>query len=235
VTRLLLRPAFLFAIFLTSSACKTASVADETKGSSTSSAADYGTTSTKGCGESFDPSSVPHLNVNFADDFVSRTITFELNIAANQVTRAIQYTALEKFLPATAKVPGVTGTKMLVGDQFGPDGSRRLVCLSDQGTAAEEVIDNRTDHEFRYKVWNYSSEVAKPIHYAVGEFVATPIDTNRSSVKWTYSFTLKPNVFPGNLGAPGRFLFRKSFVDGDYADFMASGARAMQQFLELPN
>lgn len=187
------------------------------------------------CGEIFDANSIPEFEVKFSDPFISKTINFELNIPANKVASAIQFTNLEKFLPKTAKVPGVSGTKLLIGTHFGPTGSRRLVCLTDHSYAAEEVIENKSDREFKYKVWNYTSEVAKPIEYAVGEFIATPLTANKSMVKWTYSFKLKNNVFPGNLFAPGRLLFRKSFVDSDYTEFMMSAANAMKINLVVPN
>ena len=186
------------------------------------------------CGENFDSKSIPELEVNVSDPFISRTISFELKMAADKVPSSIQSTPLENFLPKTEKVPGVVGTKVLIGTHFGPTGSRRLVCLTDHSTAAEEVIENKPGSQFKYKVWNYSSEVAKPIEYAVGEFIATPISANKSLVKWTYSFKLKTSVFPGNLMAPGRFLFKKSFVDGDYAVFMASAAEAMKTNLVVP-
>jgi hypothetical protein len=39
-------------------------------------------------------------------------------------------------------------------------------------------------------------------------------------VIWTYSFTLKDDIFPGNLDGLGRFLFRVGFLDWDYAAMM---------------
>lgn len=188
----------------------------------------------KKCGENFDARSIPELQVNFSDPFVSRTIQFELDIPADRVTTSIQTTQLEKFLPETEKVPGVRGTKLLIGSEFGPEGSRRLVCLTDYSYAAEEVIENISKREFKYKVWNYTSNVARPIEYAIGEFKATPLSPTKSQVTWTYSFKLKDYEFPGYLAAPGRFLFKKSFVDSDYADFMTNGANAMKSNLLIP-
>jgi hypothetical protein len=188
----------------------------------------------KKCGENFDARSIPDLQVNFSDSFVSRTIQFELDIPADKVTSSIQATPLEKFLPETAKVPGVRGTKLLIGSEFGPEGSRRLVCLTDYSYASEEVIENVSEREFKYKVWNYTSNVARPIEYAIGEFKAIPLSQAKSQVTWTYSFKLKDNEFPGYLAAPGRFLFKKSFVDSDYADFMTSAANAMKSNLVIP-
>ena len=34
------------------------------------------------------------------------------------------------------------------------------------------------------------------------------MDGSHTRVTWTYSFKLKADVFPGDLGALGRFLFR---------------------------
>jgi hypothetical protein len=54
----------------------------------------------------------------------------------------------------------------------------------------------------------------------VGEFRTVQIDPAHTRVTWTYSFKLKENVFPGNLGVFGRWLFRVGFLDRDYAAMM---------------
>jgi hypothetical protein len=42
----------------------------------------------------------------------------------------------------------------------------------------------------------------------------------RTHLKWIYLFKLKEHNFPGSLGAVGRFLFRKYFLEGEYAHLM---------------
>ncbi len=44
----------------------------------------------------------------------------------------------------------------------------------------------------------------------------------RTRVTWTYSFKLKGDIFPGNFGGFGGFLFRVGFLDRDYAAMMRS-------------
>ena len=72
---------------------------------------------------------------------------------------------------------------------------------------------------FRYVVWNYTSESARPILYGVGDFRDSEID-GRTHVVWTYSFMLNRERFPGDLESVGRFLFRVRFLDRQYADMM---------------
>ena len=47
-----------------------------------------------------------------------------------------------------------------------------------------------------------------------------PLDSGNERILWTYSFKLKDDVFPGEFGAVGRWLFRVGFLDRDYAAMM---------------
>jgi hypothetical protein len=113
----------------------------------------------------------------------------------------------------------------LTGGTFGGPGSRRIVFLTD-GTTVEELALEReqkdTESRFRYLVWNYSTPKGRPVEYAVGEFRTSQVDASHTRIVWTYSFKLRNSVFPGRLGAFGRWLFRVSFVDRDYATLMRS-------------
>jgi len=42
----------------------------------------------------------------------------------------------------------------------------------------------------------------------------------RTRIVWTYSFKLKGCEFPGYLGAFGRYRFRVTFLDRQYAEIM---------------
>jgi len=87
----------------------------------------------------------------------------------------------------------------------------------------EQVLerDARADaFRFRYVVWNYTTEKARPIVYGVGDFHYTAIAGNRTHVTWTYAFQLNRRRFPGELGGFGDFLFRVGFLDRQYADLM---------------
>ena len=106
---------------------------------------------------------------------------------------------------------------------FGALGSRRLTCLGDGCTLEEEVLQSERDnraHRFRYVVWNYTTEKARPIEYGVGDFHYSDMGDGRTHITWTYSFKLKKDKLPGNLGAFGRFLFRVYFLDREYAALM---------------
>ena len=112
---------------------------------------------------------------------------------------------------------------MLTSGPFGAPGSRHIVCLTDGGSVEEEALERyRTPSSarFRYIVWNYQTPKARPIVYGVGEFYSSQIDASHTHVSWTYSFLLRDDTFPGELGALGRFLFRVGFLDRDYAAMM---------------
>jgi hypothetical protein len=130
---------------------------------------------------------------------------------------------LNQALRGSNSLPGVSGDFMLTKGQFGAPGSRHIVCLTDGGSVEEEALEreqNAGSAHFRYIVWNYQTPKARPIAYGVGEFRSLEIDGSRTRVTWTYSFKLKEDVFPGNLGGLGQFLFRVGFLDRDYAAMM---------------
>lgn len=130
---------------------------------------------------------------------------------------------LEKTINKSESLPGVSGDYMLTPGEIGAPGSRRIVCLTD-GTSTEEGSLEREDSpassHFRYIVWNYTTPKAKPIEYGVGEFNVVQLDPGHTRIRWTYSFKLKEDVFPGNLGAVGQWLFRVTFLDREYAAMM---------------
>lgn len=182
------------------------------------------------CGANFDARSVPEISVDASAPFVAHTIHFKVNIPAKEFTAKLQAAPLENLLPGTSKLPGVAATHILQNGPFGKIGSRRLICLRDGNTAVEEVISAVAEKSFKYKVWNYSLFQARPIEYAVGEFIATPIDNTSADITWTYAFKLRDNRFPGYLGGIGRWLFAKNFVDSDYAEFMNISGQTMTRY-----
>ena len=130
---------------------------------------------------------------------------------------------LKDTIHKTNSLPGVSGEHMLTQGTFGAPGSRRLTCLTDGSSLEEEVIQREQTNNsfrFRYVVWNYTSEVARPIVYGVGDFHDSDLGDGRTHVVWTYSFMLNRERFPGELGSFGRYLFRVGFLDRQYADMM---------------
>ena len=47
-----------------------------------------------------------------------------------------------------------------------------------------------------------------------------------------YTFKLKGDTFPGELGALGRWLFKVDFLERDYADMMKGVLRGYQEAAE---
>lgn len=136
---------------------------------------------------------------------------------------------LKDAIHKAGSLPGVVGIFPLGTTPFPRPGSRHIVCLSDGSTLLEQSLEEEhssTFYRLRYTVWNYTSPKAKPIEYAVGEFRDTQIDLGHTHIVWTYSFHLKENAFPGYLGAFGRYLFRVTFLDRDYAAMMRASLHA---------
>lgn len=140
---------------------------------------------------------------------------------------------LDAMIPATRRLPGVTGTTPLTPGPWGAVGGQRHVHLSDGSRTTEQVIEAVPGERFRYQVWDYTTAAGKPIAYALGEFLFRPLDGGaRTEIAWTYAFRLRPGVFPGNLGGFGRWLMTKVFLDGPYADLMRTSLAAIKAQLE---
>ncbi len=139
---------------------------------------------------------------------------------------------LEDQIPTTRQLPGVTGTTQLTPGTWGAVGGRRQVQLTDGTSTTEQVLEAVPGRLFRYVVWNYTTAAARPIAYAVGEFRYVPADGGRTEVVWTYAFRLKPNAFPGVLGALGRWLFKATFLAGPYAELMRETLKATKAYAE---
>jgi len=130
---------------------------------------------------------------------------------------------LEDSIHKTNSLPGVSGSYMLTKGEFGEPGSRRLNCLSDGTTLVEQVLEserNSNTFRFRYVVWNYTTEKARPIVYGVGDFHYSDTGGGNTHVTWTYSFQLNRHRFPGFLGSFGDYIFRVNFLDREYAALM---------------
>jgi hypothetical protein len=139
-------------------------------------------------------------------------------------------TPVEKTMHGTSTLPGIAGTHVLQGTWSEP-GALRVVCLTDGGSTEEQVLANTRSgntHHFRYEVWNYTTVQARPVAYAVGDFLETDLGDGRTHIHWTYAFRLRGNEFPGYLGPLGRFLFRKFYLDTRYAELMR-GALAVRK------
>jgi hypothetical protein len=136
--------------------------------------------------------------------------------------KRIEHLSTKLYAKAT-RCPGVSGTYELTTVGFGKPGSRRPVCLTDGSTTEEEILEHDRDKnsaQFRYVAWNYTTKKARPIQYGVGHFVWTDLGNERTQVRWTYSFQLNRQRFPGYLGSFGDFLFRIGFLDRAYARMM---------------
>lgn len=156
----------------------------------------------------------PYPELTSADELVthSEEVTIERSLA--MVRDMASRTPL--VINRSGGLPGVTGSHRLNPGPF-QAGARRLVCLTDGGTASEEVLvwEQTPDlSRHRYVVWNYTSPAFGAISYAIGEFVHTALGPTRTQVRWTYSFKLKPSSDSQS--------FRTDFMDRHYVPYMRS-------------
>jgi len=173
----------------------------------------------------------PHPPVAGPEKLVSHVEDVVIDRPLAEVARAVDATLLSERHPAAAGLPGVAATLALTPEGFGPVGGRHLVFLTDDTTVVEQVLENtRTDASwrFRYVVWGYTTPAAKPLRYGVGDFRYTA-EGDRTRLTWTYSFGLKPDVFPGFLGiALGGLLLKLAFLNGPYAAWMRAGLASIK-------
>jgi hypothetical protein len=173
----------------------------------------------------------PHPTAAAAEQLVAHTEEITVDRPLAEVISANSKTDIKDAIHKTGSLPGVAGTYPLGKLPFGTPGSRRLVCLTDGSTLQEQVLEleqSKSSYRFRYVVWNYTSSVARPIEYGVGEFRDSEIAAGRTHIEWTYAFKLKDQEFPGYLGAFGRYLFRVGFLDRQYAAMMRATLRGNQ-------
>jgi hypothetical protein len=167
----------------------------------------------------------PHPEIAPVKDLVSHTEEVIDPRSLQHVLDDTQNRSLKDAIKKGGSLPTVAGTYPLTEIEFGQPGARRLVCLTDGSTTEEQVLENErteTMARFRYVVWNYTTDKARPIRYGVGEFVRTQLEDGRTKVVWTYSFALNRSRFPGFLGGLGDYLFRVGFLERDYAEMMRS-------------
>lgn len=171
----------------------------------------------------------PHPIIAGPDQLVAHTEEITVAHPLAEVLDKNAKVELKDAIHKAGSLPGVVGIFPLGTIPFPRPGSRHVVCLSDGSTLLEQSLEEEqtsTFHRFRYMVWNYTSPKARPIEYGVGEFRDTQIDSGHTHIAWTYSFHLKENAFPGYLGALGRYLFRVTFLDRDYAAMMRATLHA---------
>ncbi len=178
------------------------------------------------------PQLAPPPPVDPAAPMIARTERVTVARPAAAVFDYVVLGPLERMIPQTRRLPGVTGVTSLTPGPWSSVGERRIVHLSDGSQTTEQVLESTPGERFRYEVWDYSTAAGKPIAYALGEFVFRALDDKRTEIVWTYAFRLRSDMFPGNLGALGRGLMRRVFLDTAYAELMRSSLAAIRRSLE---
>ena len=161
---------------------------------------------------------------------LSHTELVSIDVPLSQFRDWFLKAPLETLLPGTQRVPSVVGTAAMGSPSFPTPGATRFVSLADGSGAVERVISSEAER-FSYVVWGYTLPAAEALIYGHGQFEFSE-QGNATVVRWTYSFRLKGDRFPGFLGPIGRTLFRWSFLDSVYAEIMRSGIQAIKHGAE---
>ena len=180
----------------------------------------------------FTPSPMPQPDASTR--FVSHEESVDIPQSLSRVMAIVAATDLQDAIQ-DSDLPGVAGTFDLTPGGFGSVGSRRLTCLTDGSTLVEQVLatsDTPTRNRFQYAVWDYTSKNAAPVLYSIGDFDRIAVDGEHTRTRWTYSFVLRDDRFPGRLGAFGRWAFRVFFLDRSYAKMMAATLAAEKRAAE---
>jgi hypothetical protein len=168
----------------------------------------------------------PHPPIGPRSAMATRVEEVLIEAPFDRVLAVVDAMPPRELVQATAGLPGVDAEFDLTPGGYGPPGSRHLVLLTDGSTITEQVVEReRTDQVFRfsYVVWNYSTPAARPIHYALAEFRYAAEGEGRTRARWTYSFTLRRDRFPGVLGGLGDWLLKTALLDRPYARLMRGG------------
>ena len=174
----------------------------------------------------------PPPTVAAPDRLVSRTEEITIDRPLAQVLACVDGTSLVDSIGEGGGLPGVAATYTLTPGPYGDVGSRHIVKLTDGTTIVEQTLERvRTAGEFRwrYVVWNYTTLAAKPLRYGVSEFHYTSAGEGSTRVRWTYSFELRKDRFPGFLGlALGGALLKAAFLNGPYAKWMVANLEGLK-------
>lgn len=175
----------------------------------------------------------PPPAIDPAAPMIARTERISIDRPTGEVYAYVVAGPLERMIPVTKRLPGVSGTTLLTAGPWGGVGERRHVHLTDKSRTTEQVLEALAGQRFRYEVWDYSTPAAKPIAYALGDFQFEAAGVGeRTDLIWTYAFRLRRDVFPGNLGGLGRMLLRLALVDSAYAELMRASLAAIKAQIE---
>lgn len=159
------------------------------------------------------------------DKLVSHTEEIVIDRPLAVVLASVDATPLADTISGAGGLPGVAATHTLTPGPYGDTGSRHMVFLTDDTTIVEQVLERTrtaSEYRWRYVVWNYTTAAAKPLRYGLSDFHYTAVG-ERTGIRWTYSFELRKDRFPGFLGvAIGGMLLKAAFLNGPYAKWMSA-------------
>lgn len=153
--------------------------------------------------------------------YVTNTETALLSGDVESVREFMEDPGLTSFLEPTDRIPAIANIEILEGDWYTP-GSVRRVDLEGGGFVIERIVD-RDDTMFSYQIWNISTLSGRFIDHIYGEI---SYDTVPGGTEVVWSYNVKP-----------RYGFARgmvtSYVEDDFAPFMAAGLSAMAEAYEM--
>lgn len=177
----------------------------------------------------------PHPPLAGPERLVSRTEEIVIDRPLARVLAVVDALPIQQAFAPEGSVPGVADTFVLAGERFDAPGSRHMIFLTDGTTAVEQVLEKTTTEagrRFRYVVWNYTTPTAAPLVYGLADWRYLA-EGEATRIRWTYSFELRRNRFPGLLGVGlGGRLLKAVFLDGPYAAWMRAALAQVKRSAE---
>lgn len=150
-------------------------------------------------------------------------VEIEINKNPSDVKAWFDNVAPEKVIRGTLKVSGIAKTRNFGPKKWGSKGSMRMICNKDDNTTLEQILENNPGKNFKYELWDFTTDKTNAIKYALAEFQVIPVSENKSLLQWTVAFR------------PSMYLYRiplNHYVKNSFTEYMEAGLVNIKKLLE---
>ncbi|WP_461429019.1 SRPBCC family protein [Gymnodinialimonas sp.] len=146
--------------------------------------------------------------------YLVTTQTATFNGPPEAVRAALQdaETGVLAFVEPTDRIPAISGLTPIEGHFPNQDAIRRVELATGDHVTERVLINDATT--FAYQIWGFTAANARPLDHIRGQFTYVPTGDGQTLVSWDYA--VAPRVF---WARP----FVRSFLENDFAPFMAAG------------
>ncbi len=150
-------------------------------------------------------------------------VQIEINKNPRDVKAWFDNVAPERVIKGTPKVSGIAKTRNFGPKPWGSEGSMRMICNKDDNTTLEQILENNPGENFKYELWDFTTDKTNAIKYAVAEFKVIPVSENKSLLQWTVAFR------------PSMYLYRiplNHYVKNNFKEYMEASLVNIKNLLE---